>query len=434
MSLITDGYHEYIAFPEPRRRIRDIAGQLIEGKTIIWFFPETIDPEVYCQEVLYTCESAGMICKKITLMEWQESENILPAEVLAASMIDDKTSLYSIADIMAAENLPEISLVLGVYECAEQDQELWCKAINEWVSEGKKNQACSIYQNPAALLIPLHNTMLEERLVVDVFLGFEWFWGWYSQAELRLIARSTCRDLGFSTEGALWAQYVFVELAGLDPDLLKWLLLNGSIRDGVAELINCLCSYGEKQGWDKQWLTQTLSTGYTGNLARQHNSTLCPPRSLIPIWEKGILNGTPEDGILLSSAALAMLGRKHELEHRVWTGQARLLLPLLDEARRKSCLYLLEQFQDWSAYCKEQAGIYGRGEADEIDDSGLAEYATIEAFLNKRSWNNPRSKRLLDSVHKLRSVRNQLAHYRSLSGEDFINTLKQINVLHNITS
>ncbi len=433
MSFLTDGYYEYINFPEPRRRIRDIAGQLIEGKTIIWFFPETIDPEVYCQEVLYTCESAGMICKKITLAQWQESENVLPAEVLAASMIDDKTSLYSIADIMTAENLPEISLVLGVHECADQEQDLWCKAINEWVSEGKKNQASSIYQTPAALLIPLHNTTLEERLVADVFLGLEGVWGWYSQAELRLIARSTCRDLSFSTEEALWAQYVFVELAGLDPDLLKWLLLNSSIRNEVAELIDSLCSYGEKQGWDKQWLTQTLSTGYTGNLARQRNSTLCPPRSLIPIWEKGILNGTPEDGILLSSAALAMLGRKHELEHRVWTGQARLLLPLLDEARRKSCLYLLEQFQDWPAYCKEQAGAYGRGEADEIDDSGLAEYVTIEAFLNKRSWNNPRSKHLLDSVHKLRLVRNQLAHYRALSGEEFTNTLKQINMLHSIT-
>lgn len=66
------------------------------------------------------------------------------------------------------------------------------------------------------------------------------------------------------------------------------------------------------------------------------------------LWAHGALSWTLEFGLELHTAAMAVLGRDEEVKHRLWRGQAELLLPLIDHMRLMVCTDLAHSYgKNW---------------------------------------------------------------------------------------
>lgn len=432
MLYIADYHDNLVKLPEPQRKIKDIAVQLSQGISIIWFFPENIEADLYCQCVINLCGSNGMQCQRINVLNWEEEDqNNLPIDILSESY-DLNLQDLMISGLLA-EELPEISLIYGIPELEKQNQIAWCHLINEWAYECKKKQASLDFYNPPALLIPLNNPELIEHIITDVFLDIGWFWGWFSQVELRLIARSYCIEAGYTIEDSLWVQYALVELAGNDPFLLEWLIANASVSMSIAETFDCLREYALNYGWNEDEIKKMYNTKHNSTSMNSAVQSLYPPKNLSEPWQKGIANYSHEEGIRFNSAVFAILGSNHIIEQRLWSGQAKILLPLLDEARRNCCNFLIHQFKDWPNYIKSEMNKdgpnYTKSEINKEDmeaiELGFAEFWIIEKFLNSK----PMHRKTADCIRELRLKRNKLAHYKALSGNEFCYVLDQVESL-----
>jgi hypothetical protein len=117
---------------------------------------------------------------------------------------------------------------------------------------------------------------------------------------------------------------------------------------------------------------------------------------------------TPEYGEEIHSAIVAVQGDNREITHRLWRGQAALLLPLIDRTRMILCEQLSASYGDaWPSLVQNP-------------ESGLcAELGAIEVALTTvLTWNSERD-RWLRVVKLARHIRNNLAHYEPISYEDF---------------
>ena len=85
-----------------------------------------------------------------------------------------------------------------------------------------------------------------------------------------------------------------------------------------------------------------------------------PPRPWRSLWAEGGLQWSMEHGIEVHPSALACLGLTSDLSHRLWRGQARLLLPLLDELRLTICRRLTDRLGDgWAVRWAEEVASIG---------------------------------------------------------------------------
>ena len=118
-------------------------------------------------------------------------------------------------------------------------------------------------------------------------------------------------------------------------------------------------------------------------------------------WENGTVNGPPERPVVHSALLMAQ-GRERELNRRLWAAQAAVLMPLLEERR----LELVERHRDHMTELPLETDF---GLVETPDDMELG--ALVLYF--SRYGQNGRS--VLGPAHRLRKLRNKLAHFRPLT-------------------
>ena len=190
------------------------------------------------------------------------------------------------------------------------------------------------------------------------------------------------------------------------------------LNNSFDELTKCLRSYGDALGWTPAALRQWGAEGLLINSSGNHNRrSLVPPARRRMLWAHGALSWTPEYGLELHPAALVMLGRREDLKHRLWRGQATLLLPLIDGVRLTLCKQLsLRYGDDWPVRWSQPAS---EEEIAAVRDNPMAcQWGYLEWLL--RNCAHFRSeRRLLPLASLMRWVRNELAHYRPVTLNDF---------------
>src|SRR5690606_30295850 len=122
--------------------------------------------------------------------------------------------------------------------------------------------------------------------------------------------------------------------------------------DPAAGIIANLAEDGRSRGWNKllekapALLQQAvIGSGLWSNPDDRYAQD--PPVAGRRLWLEGLLDKDRYEGICLHSAAAALRGDTHLVEHRIWRGQARTLLPVLDAVRLEVCEYLSDRHAAW---------------------------------------------------------------------------------------
>jgi len=104
--------------------------------------------------------------------------------------------------------------------------------------------------------------------------------------------------------------------------------------------MSALSRHAETRHWKRELAAICAQAlGATRNIRNTDGSEAVPGR-LRCYWAVGLLQVTPEHGMELNAAGLCLLGRGAEVRHRLWRGQAAMLLPMLDDTRLKMCAQL----------------------------------------------------------------------------------------------
>jgi hypothetical protein len=125
-----------------------------------------------------------------------------------------------------------------------------------------------------------------------------------------------------------WQEHVISGLTGSDLVLLERLWENSA--GTIEQVTSCIQELAVERGWTTHQL-QAWGVAEFSNTRYSRNGHLVdePPRKLRRLWAQGVVQSTTEYGIELHPSALCVLNRSAELQHRLWRGQAHLLLPTL---------------------------------------------------------------------------------------------------------
>jgi hypothetical protein len=135
------------------------------------------------------------------------------------------------------------------------------------------------------------------------------------------------------------------------------------------------------------------------------------------------LHQTPENGMRVSPAALTVLGEWQQLEHLIWRGQAALLWPLIDELRLSICEELTRAYGsnwplEWNSPVSEEVS-----QAVNNDPMATEWGHLLNAVRNGR---NHREHHRLGLITLAWRLRNQLAHYKPVSFQEYESLVAQL--------
>lgn len=335
------------------------------------------------------------------------------------------SSPRSIANLMLSQDLPEIIHLTGFDELAESSKRTWGAFLSDWARASKNILDQEATTPPALILFALGAAFPLPLPESDLYLAIHHWWGFPSALEVQMLCRSENVN-GEQVPLRRWREHLLPSLVGND------IALAGHLWDQLHldfdQLLPLLQSFGKLRGWTLQdlqaWDAEELLFPLTSNEA--HPSRIPPPR-WNQLWSRGVLNWTPEYGIEIHTAALALLNRAEDLQHRLWRGQTSLLFPLIDNVRLALCRHMSRQYgQDWPIrwYPPDI-----EEEARAVQDSPLAcQWGHLAWLLNNCGYLHG-ERRLRDVVKPARWIRNELAHYRPVSLSQFEGLWRQIQQL-----
>ena len=239
----------------------------------------------------------------------------------------------SISELVSSDLLPELIYLNGFSMVNGEDFLSGLRFIQNW-SHASHSQT-NIGGYPTAFIFMVRGGCHPEDLPdADLLLARHWWWGFPSVLELRLICRLASED---NIDGvAQWREFVLPSIAG--PDLRLLCELWDDIGDGLDDLLDRLRLIAHKRGWHAEFFKELggkdcFKLNSVGRVCSKNE----PPPGLRDLWSAGLVHWTPEYGLDFHCVALAALGLDSEVSHRLWRGQAELLLPIIDRTRLDIC-------------------------------------------------------------------------------------------------
>ena len=326
----------------------------------------------------------------------------------------EAASPRSVGNLMISEGLPEIIQLKGFEELPESARTSWLTFLLEWTKVSKNLFDQNFTPSALILLIPgpaLPNQVPES----DLYLSVHYWWGFPSALEVQMLCR--LENTG-SEQSPLcrWREHLIPAITGNDISLAEHLW--DHLHLDCDQLFLLLRAFGEQRGWTSQllqtWGAEDFLLTFTSEEMRPSR---IPSPHWYQLWTHGALNWTPEYGIELHTAALALLGRTEDLQHRLWRGQASLLLPLIDNVRLTICRHLTQRYgRDWPVRWGQPVV---EEEAAAVQDNPFACQWGHLAWLLKSCGSFRKEQHLLSVVKLTHWVRNQIAHYRPIELRDF---------------
>jgi hypothetical protein len=323
----------------------------------------------------------------------------------------------TLENLFACEQASKRYYVQNIEQLPAESQETWTRFVNQWSQVSQQTSssddllALSDDTPCLIMLVPAHLAHFHPddnvRLAVYHWSGIP------SLIETHLICRSLLNG-SLSDTQHLWHEHLLPEIFSGDLGLLTFLWERAARPPTTNALLDSLREYGQQRAWDAVDITPYKTIPY------QHNSS---PTSLTQeqrnAWAQGWIYHSVEYGWEIHSALLALNDSKRDLEQRVWRGQARLLLPLIDQIRLKA----IERFND--AYTEEWSAKWINPTRNEkifeavtnpydVDWGMLRWLSRLETAPN--AFKKPTFKRLADMAWQ---VRNRIAHFTPINLEDF---------------
>lgn len=341
-----------------------------------------------------------------------------PFELLRRILLPDAAACQrcpGIYQLLREDALPE-TIILRNLPAAARQRAAWLSFINEW-AEAAHSLGSTSRRRPLALLVCMNLATSagggEQTPAENPRLHLYWWWSVMTALEIRLLLRLR-HPPGDSDHHAqrTWREFLLPALAGSDAEMAD--ALWDPVLSDFDTLLARLCTVAAKRGWSAKLLHDLELDRYRPRRGVPAANRQLPGGMECKLWSRGLLEHIDELGIVVSSAALAVLDDTEAIRHRIWRGQAALVLPLLDELRLIICRDLNRShgnlwITQWMNLEREQAN-------EMVANPFSAEWGQLETCLSRAPM---AAQRWLPAVQQARSVRNRLAHYQSISFADY---------------
>jgi len=319
-----------------------------------------------------------------------------------------------------AGKLPDVAYFDGFDDLPSDQKNQMLQFFTEW--SDASHIIADQGGNPLALcIITSSREILTNTPPTDTHRGVHWWWGVPSALEMKLI----CRILGNNQDEqmTLWMESILPAITGSDMALADHLWDDYDLT--IEGLRKKLDSYAVMRNWDIEFLREEGVEEYEDSMTfHNKKSSLFRSSKIKHLWGKGILYWTPEYGVQLNTAVLALLGKEKEVMHRIWRGQVEYLLPMLDQIRL--------------AICEKLTGLYGPAWPYKwITPKYEDDYKAVQKdpmacelghlfHLLKVCKNMKTSRNLVPLVNQASYVRNELAHYRPVDYPQYERLMKEV--------
>jgi hypothetical protein len=297
-------------------------------------------------------------------------------------------------------------------DAAPDHRASWLLVMERWAARQQMAQTTGEQVLPS-VLVATRGGSIEKLPSGQLHLSVVGCTAVLSSLELSLAIRLARDDADWMR--ATWRESVLPAVAGADVELANacWDECVGTPDDVAVACRNVALARKWRPG-DVDRMIAALDAPRGASV--QQVTQLSIPMRLA--WAAGVVTYTPETGFERSAAASALLDKRADIERRVWRGQARLVLPLVDRIRFELCLKLDERLPPgWQLRPPPK----DENDLEEVRADPLAcEPAHIQHILREVST---LPKRQLESfrcvARRCKDVRNTLAHYRPIAFNDF---------------
>lgn len=321
------------------------------------------------------------------------------------------------------EQFPEVLLLEAMEQLEATALAAWARLIEQWAqtAHGRANKG-----EPFAALcaiVPAERLALPQGSEMQLFLQLHYWWGLPAAAELQQIWREIpLAEADPHVER--WRDAILPAIAAGDAALLELLAV---CQGRTGEIIDCLQQYAASRGWTVELLRAAGAERYVELMRRPDGARQKPSAAEAALWSVGALLWSPEHGVELHPAALVLLDNCKELEHRIWRAQAALVLPRIDQLRRFLCAQLTARYgADWPWRFAEPDNDYElqlvRKDPLLCGLGHLARLLHPQGPLGKHSrWHT--------LVANARDLRNRLAHYQTVTLEEYLGLMRHVEQL-----
>ena len=214
---------------------------------------------------------------------------------------------------------------------------------------------------------------------------------------------------------SLWREAILPHLVDGSASLARKLW--DSVLEPEATLLDALKGHARAQHFEPGPLRETVAK--VERHRAEQRQTEAPSPVWHVLWEMGAAQCSAEQGPELTTLALIQLDRLNDVRHRLWRGQAALLLPRLTRLRVSICQELTNKNgHTWPT--RLGAAFMDDEQRRRVEADPLAtEFGPLELILQRRPECG--GQKYLALVQRARWMRNQLAHNQTVSYGDFVN-------------
>jgi hypothetical protein len=379
--------------PGPHKFVDMVERNIYDGISLIVIFPSS-DLQSEFQSFFSAHANRNSLVAVLDLSTQDQ-----PAVEFLKAALPEMAECAYLEQIVESEFLPHI-LVLGQFEaCDLKYQTEWFAVISRWA---KKCHGAGITRS---IILPVQALTLGGHKLPekDTRLAYITWAGILSALEIRMVCRMNAS--GKSLVEDQWREYVLASLTGGDVRLCEY-LWDVAIK-GADEIAQALADYSFNHNWSEDYLSKKL----TGWKSKPPGSDLrLNPGDLgFDVISQGITAYTPEYGEEESSAVLAHLDRKNEIHHRIWRAQASLLLPIIDEFRRRICDLI-------SSFHHGEDKITVNGTSYDLP----AEMGVLKVYFKCLNDYDPMKIKWGSAVRDVWEYRNLLSHYTPVTYDAFM--------------
>lgn len=403
--------------PSVRSFLESVQKDLARSRSVITILPMGIEIEDIWIRLRTSLSHREFHCCEIVLPSISEPD--IPNKVVSQALALDAylaKKPYIISNLLGCPDLPEIIYLEGLDKLPWEAQKNWVAFIKEWARLTQDlshlsqplTSFCAFLQGESTLnIIPENN----------VHLSVSWWWGFPSVLECQLLCRVATEIPDYGPR-QLWKEQVLPALSSGDTRLIEALWDCDHFCE--KEMTNLLIEYAKIRGWVKEkieiWVASDLRNRID-KCMRQNAASTVPPKNIRSLWSEGLICSTSEYGIELHSAALALLDEEQSLRHRLWRGQAKILLPYLDDLRLEICRRLTNYYgRDWPTRWDQPQQIE---DGIAVRENPLATSWGYLSYLLQRQHALSPFYHLRPLVKMGRDLRNKMAHYQPVTFSDF---------------
>ena len=386
--------------------VEDVA----DGRCCIILVPDGVDPSPVERGIIGRMAELGLPFERVVMPELPTGEDLLPiiVDYLSVAWPDYPITASNLARCL---DLPSIILLSGSWTLEGSLLGACIDLITDWATAPlpsdlgfypTSSALCAIFKATDALDLPLDPRSPK--------LSIRHWWGFPSALEVRLICRLESLIRAQRGATARWREHLLASLAGNDLSLVQTLWDCAELS--VEQIYDRLVRDAHDRGWTASALERWGVDYFLNGDHSSHSQSSSPdtPRLRI-LWANGVLSCTTEDGLELHSSALAILGQRDQLEHRVWRGQSTLLLPVIEAIRSRLCDGMTRKhgpgWPNW--YAAKRPDTFSDG-----PESLTCEISHIENLL-KTSRRDSEEQAWLAVAHNARVLRNRLAHGQTVA-------------------